>query len=87
MSPFSLGRPLPALSPLRSGIYPISRACGTEYRISSSGFIRIHKEAVIKIFHILFIANSLIILYALGQHFFGIPAIYKPLFFMKTAAV
>ena len=50
------------------------------------GFYRIHKEAVIKIFHILFIANTVIILYALGQHFFGIPAIYKPLFFDEDSS-
>ena len=50
------------------------------------GFYQIHKETVIKIFHILFIANTVIILYALGQHFFGIPAIYKPLFFDEDSS-
>ena len=49
------------------------------------GFYKIHREAVIKIGHILFIANSLIILYALGQHFLGIPRSTNR-FFMKTAA-
>jgi O-antigen ligase len=50
------------------------------------GFYQIHNETVIKIFHILFIANTVIILYALGQHFFGIPAIYKPLFFDEDSS-
>ena len=45
------------------------------------GFYKIHREAVIKICHILFIANTIIILYALGQHFLGIPSIHKPLFY------
>ncbi len=48
------------------------------------GFYKIHREAVIKIGHILFIANSLIILYALGQHFLAIPPIYKPLFYENS---
>lgn len=45
------------------------------------GFYKIHKEAVIKIFHILFIANSVIIVYALSQKYLGIPAIYRQLFY------
>jgi len=45
------------------------------------GFYKVHREAVIRICDILFVANTLIILYALGQHFLGIPAIYRPLFF------
>ncbi len=48
------------------------------------GFYKIHREAVITICHILFIANTLIILYAIGQHFLGIPAIYKPLFYLDS---
>jgi O-antigen ligase len=51
------------------------------------GFYKIHREAVITICHILFIANSLIILYALGQHFLGIPAIYKPLFYLDSGRI
>jgi O-antigen ligase len=45
------------------------------------GFYKIHREAVITICHILFIANTIIIIYALGQHFLGIPSIHKPLFY------
>ncbi len=51
------------------------------------GFYKIHREAVIRICHILFIANSVIILYALGQHFIGIPAIYKPLFYENSGRI
>ena len=45
------------------------------------GFYKINRGTVNTIFHILFIANSVIIVYALGQHFLGIPSIYKPLFY------
>jgi O-antigen ligase len=51
------------------------------------GFYKVHREAVIKICDILFVANSLIILYALGQHFLGIPAIYKPLFYEDSGRI
>jgi O-antigen ligase len=51
------------------------------------GFYKIHREAVVKICHILFMANSIIILYALGQHFLGIPAVYKPLFYENTGRI
>jgi O-antigen ligase len=47
-------------------------------------FYKIHKAAVIKILHILFIANAIIILYALGQQFLGIPPIHKPLVYENT---
>ncbi len=45
------------------------------------GFYRIHRGAVIRIFHILFMVNTIIVLYALGQKYFDIPFIYKPLFY------
>jgi O-antigen ligase len=45
------------------------------------GFYKIHRESLLRIVHILFIANSVIVVYALGQHFLGIPALYKPLFY------
>jgi O-antigen ligase len=48
------------------------------------GFYKIHRENLLRIVHILFIANSLIVVYALGQHFLGIPAIYKPLFYENS---
>ncbi len=48
------------------------------------GFYRINRKTVITIFHILFTANVLIILYALAQHFLGVPAIYKPLFYQES---
>lgn len=51
------------------------------------GFYKIHREAVIKICHILFIANSVVILYALGQHFLEIPSIYKPLFYEDSGRI
>lgn len=51
------------------------------------GFYKIHREAVVRICHILFIANSVIILYALGQHFLGIPSIYKPLFYEDSGRI
>jgi O-antigen ligase len=51
------------------------------------GFYKIHREAVITICNILFIANSLIILYALGQHFLGIPSVYKPLLYLDSGRI
>lgn len=51
------------------------------------GFYKIHRRTVITIFHILFTANTLIVVYALGQHFFGIPAIYKPLFYQDSGRI
>jgi O-antigen ligase len=45
------------------------------------GFYKIHRDTVLRIFHILFIANVIIIVYALGQKYLGIPPIYKPLIF------
>jgi O-antigen ligase len=51
------------------------------------GFYKIHREAVLTIFQILFAANAVIVVYALGQHFLGIPPIYKPLFFMDSGRI
>lgn len=45
------------------------------------GFYNIHRDVVIRIFHILFLANAVIVIYALGQKFFGMPPLYKPLFY------
>lgn len=45
------------------------------------GFFKIHRESVLRILHILFVANAIIVIYALGQHFLNIPALYKPLFY------
>jgi O-antigen ligase len=45
------------------------------------GFYKIHRESLLRIVHILFIANSIIVVYALAQHFLGVPALYKPLFY------
>ena len=51
------------------------------------GFYKIHRQAVTTIFHILFIANAVIVVYALGQHFLGIPPIYKPLFYEDSGRI
>jgi O-antigen ligase len=48
------------------------------------GFYRIHREAIIRIMHILFLANAVIVVYALAQHYLGVPALYKPLFYQDT---
>jgi O-antigen ligase len=48
------------------------------------GFYKIHRESLLRIANILFIANAMIVVYALGQHFLGIPALYKPLFYENT---
>ena len=48
------------------------------------GFYKIRRESLLRIAHILFIANAVIVVYALGQHFIGIPALYKPLFYENT---
>ncbi len=45
------------------------------------GFFKIHRESLLRILHILFMANAIIVLYALAQHFLGVPALYKPLFY------
>lgn len=45
------------------------------------GFYKIHREAILRILHVLFIANAVIVVYALSQKFLGIPALYKPLFY------
>jgi O-antigen ligase len=51
------------------------------------GFYKIHRDTVIRIVHILFIANAIIVLYALGQKFIGIPALYKPLFYENSGRI
>jgi len=51
------------------------------------GFYAIHRKTVLRIFHILFIANSLLVLYALGQRYLGMPALYKPLFYFNSARI
>jgi O-antigen ligase len=51
------------------------------------GFYKIHRDAVIRIVHILFIANALIVLSALGQKFFGMPALYKPLIYEESGRI
>lgn len=48
------------------------------------GFYKIHRRSLLRILHILFMANAIIIVYALGQHFLGIPALYKPLFYENS---
>jgi len=48
------------------------------------GFYKIHRDRLLRIFHILFMANAVIIVYALGQHFLGVPASCKPLFYEDT---
>jgi O-antigen ligase len=48
------------------------------------GFFKIHRESLIRIFHILFMANAIIVVYALGQHLLGIPDLYKPLFYENS---
>jgi O-antigen ligase len=48
------------------------------------GFYKIHRESLLRIVHILFIANTIIVVYALGQHFLGIPSLYKPLFYENS---
>jgi O-antigen ligase len=45
------------------------------------GFYKIHRQQLLRILHILFTVNVVIIIYALGQHFLGLPALYKPLFY------
>jgi O-antigen ligase len=45
------------------------------------GFYKIHRESLLRILHILFMANAVIVVYALGQYFLGVPALYKPLFY------
>ncbi len=45
------------------------------------GFYKIHRESLLRIMHTLFIANSIIVVYALSQHFLGVPSLYKPLFY------
>jgi len=45
------------------------------------GFYKIHRESLLRMLHILFMANAIIVIYALGQHFLGVPALYKPLFY------
>ena len=51
------------------------------------GFYAIHRNTILRIVHILFIANTVIILYALGQRYFGMPALYKPLFYYNSARI
>jgi O-antigen ligase len=51
------------------------------------GFYKIHRDAVIRIFHILFIANAFIVVYALSQHFLGVPPLYKPLFYEDSGRI
>ena len=51
------------------------------------GFYKIHRDAVIRIVHILFIANALIVLYALGQKFLEIPSLYKPLIYEESGRI
>jgi len=45
------------------------------------GFYKIHREQALRILHILFLANAIIVVYALAQMFMEIPALYKPLFY------
>jgi O-antigen ligase len=51
------------------------------------GFYKIHRDAVIRIFHILFIANAFIVVYALSQHFLGVPPLSKPLFYEDSGRI
>lgn len=51
------------------------------------GFYKINRGTVNTIFHILFIANAVIVVYALGQHFLGIPPVYKSLFYENTGRI
>jgi len=48
------------------------------------GFYKINRKHVLRILHVLFMANAIIVVYALGQHFLGVPALYKPLFYEDT---